>query len=442
MKCDNIKEDLSAYIDNELDEKESGEIRKHLAECKDCNKEFNELSATVALLGKMKRYTAPAFIAKAIEKEIASIGGIMKCQDVRNNLSAYIDHELIESEYVAIQNHLNQCNSCQKEYNELNVVVNRIKLLEKYTAPKALASKVEKGIKDLEKPKVISLLKYKRWLQVAVAAAAIILITININILRERPAKEPLSMAEYNRSEKSTEEPRIAMPKALSKDGSEPIMKKGASIGEVDNSKQQVLEFNKMVDISVIESLTKNLQDAEPQIYTINLERPERDIDKITELAMDLRLECQLMDKSVEKAKKEGNQQAAQTPVSSYQYAIALTVTDEEFNKLLKAIENLKTKEKEVDKDRVHDFEQKLQLSNISPEDWEATQTNDMINMQNSRFQQVKRNLQGDDAKKSPEPPLVKPKDEKKDLGHQLPKRQIIIYLVKEATQQVETKQK
>lgn len=52
MKCNEIKELLSLYIDGMLDEGERKEVEAHLSDCLDCRKEYDELSEMVALLGQ------------------------------------------------------------------------------------------------------------------------------------------------------------------------------------------------------------------------------------------------------------------------------------------------------------------------------------------------------------------------------------------------------
>lgn len=46
MRCEKIKEKLSAFIDNELDREKTSDIEKHLAECSDCNQELKILAKT------------------------------------------------------------------------------------------------------------------------------------------------------------------------------------------------------------------------------------------------------------------------------------------------------------------------------------------------------------------------------------------------------------
>ena len=47
MECNNVREELVAYIDNELSSVEARAIKTHLMGCKECNTEHNKLKATI-----------------------------------------------------------------------------------------------------------------------------------------------------------------------------------------------------------------------------------------------------------------------------------------------------------------------------------------------------------------------------------------------------------
>ena len=73
MKCNEIKELLSLYIDGMLDEGERKEVEEHLSACLECRKEYDELSEMVALLGQAGTAPVPdAFsfrLKKALKEE-------------------------------------------------------------------------------------------------------------------------------------------------------------------------------------------------------------------------------------------------------------------------------------------------------------------------------------------------------------------------------------
>ena len=47
MECNNIREELVAYIDGELSSTEEQTIEVHLADCKECAAEHNKLTTTI-----------------------------------------------------------------------------------------------------------------------------------------------------------------------------------------------------------------------------------------------------------------------------------------------------------------------------------------------------------------------------------------------------------
>jgi len=53
MNCQDIIDNLEAYIQNELGEKEAKEIEKHLAECSDCFNEYTQIKNTINLIKKV-----------------------------------------------------------------------------------------------------------------------------------------------------------------------------------------------------------------------------------------------------------------------------------------------------------------------------------------------------------------------------------------------------
>lgn len=59
MKCELIKEQLSAYLDKELNPEEKIQVERHLGECPACKKELEELSLTVETISSLPRLSAP-----------------------------------------------------------------------------------------------------------------------------------------------------------------------------------------------------------------------------------------------------------------------------------------------------------------------------------------------------------------------------------------------
>ena len=58
-KCTNIKENLSAHLDNALDAEQSNIIEEHLQSCEECTKELDELKEIVSLLSGTQNVKIP-----------------------------------------------------------------------------------------------------------------------------------------------------------------------------------------------------------------------------------------------------------------------------------------------------------------------------------------------------------------------------------------------
>ncbi len=66
MKCDRIREDLGAYLDDELDSARRSELDGHLASCEACAAELHRLRKLSKLVADVPRATAPAGLAARI----------------------------------------------------------------------------------------------------------------------------------------------------------------------------------------------------------------------------------------------------------------------------------------------------------------------------------------------------------------------------------------
>lgn len=74
MKCNEIRELLSLYIDRMLDEKQLKEVEEHLSTCDACKNEYNEMKEMLDLLGQAEMLPVPdAFsfrLKKALKEEV------------------------------------------------------------------------------------------------------------------------------------------------------------------------------------------------------------------------------------------------------------------------------------------------------------------------------------------------------------------------------------
>src|SRR3989304_5596624 len=106
----------------------------------------------------------------------------MRCEDVKENLSAYIDNELEKAELSAIGGHINQCNGCGKEEKELRALVSAVGTMPRYTAPVHIERAVEDEVNRMEKmeKRPLDISKHRFILPVAIVAAAAVLIVVNV----------------------------------------------------------------------------------------------------------------------------------------------------------------------------------------------------------------------------------------------------------------------
>jgi hypothetical protein len=70
MKCIEISELLSLYIDNMLDENQVREVEEHLSSCDACRSEYNELKETVELLGQAEMIPVPDEFSFRLKKAL------------------------------------------------------------------------------------------------------------------------------------------------------------------------------------------------------------------------------------------------------------------------------------------------------------------------------------------------------------------------------------
>ncbi|MGE5544905.1 MAG: zf-HC2 domain-containing protein, partial [Bacillota bacterium] len=106
----------------------------------------------------------------------------MRCQNVRELLSPYIDLVLSDEEKTRIEEHLAACESCRKELAELQHAVNRIRGMEKREAPSDFMNRLHERLQQEKvapfstKSRQNRLVSYTSgWLVASVASIALII---------------------------------------------------------------------------------------------------------------------------------------------------------------------------------------------------------------------------------------------------------------------------
>ena len=70
MNCENIKQLLPLYLNNELDDQQFKEVQKHLQSCSDCQSELDDMQELDTLLKThLKPETAPQFRSNRIKSQ-------------------------------------------------------------------------------------------------------------------------------------------------------------------------------------------------------------------------------------------------------------------------------------------------------------------------------------------------------------------------------------
>ena len=70
MKCNVIRELLSLYIDQMLDEGQVKDVEEHLSACNACRNEYNELKEMHELLGQVEMIPVPDALSFRLKKAL------------------------------------------------------------------------------------------------------------------------------------------------------------------------------------------------------------------------------------------------------------------------------------------------------------------------------------------------------------------------------------
>lgn len=119
LACTDLKDELSAFIDGELDAGLQGQIKEHLDSCSDCHGAHESLRLTVSIVAKGTLATAAKCpdIWGALQSKLPSV-----CELVEEDFSAYLDGELIVPAKEGVSEHLNACPPCHGKFQNLSQV--------------------------------------------------------------------------------------------------------------------------------------------------------------------------------------------------------------------------------------------------------------------------------------------------------------------------------
>lgn len=100
----------------------------------------------------------------------------MKCNDVRDRLSAYLDQEISPEMKVTIKEHLRNCNDCDGECNQMAKTTALLTLLGEQTPDASFRQTVMNALS--EKPSWVGFRLYRHPAQVLVAVATLVIIIV------------------------------------------------------------------------------------------------------------------------------------------------------------------------------------------------------------------------------------------------------------------------
>lgn len=117
LSCNQYIEDLSALLDEQLDEDRKSEVTGHLADCSQCRSQLDQMRSL------------SRFVSGGLQGEpqgVPDIWGALAgrlppvCTVIDEDLSAYIDGELTGPAQEGINQHLADCQPCRAKFKELN----------------------------------------------------------------------------------------------------------------------------------------------------------------------------------------------------------------------------------------------------------------------------------------------------------------------------------
>lgn len=112
----------------------------------------------------------------------------MRCEEIRKNLSAYIDNELAADERGVVERHLKECVACRQRYEKLVRVGSLIRHVERIEADEKRVMNIVAQVKRREQIPEIA------WFPVTIRVALLAAIIVNIalfNVFRDYRFRTP-----------------------------------------------------------------------------------------------------------------------------------------------------------------------------------------------------------------------------------------------------------
>lgn len=104
----------------------------------------------------------------------------MKCKQVQQTLSAYLDQEISDFEAKKVERHLDQCERCRLDYQALQETVGK---LDYYPQIEAADGFTEEVITGIEEEKSLSDLVFEDWLSKFILSHKLVIIVMSLFLL-------------------------------------------------------------------------------------------------------------------------------------------------------------------------------------------------------------------------------------------------------------------
>lgn len=119
MRCTETRENLVAWLDGELSPEEADQVESHLASCPACMRERAALETSGDLLARLDPPEMPGNGLAARVLQVVKSGVDPWCLHIRRELVAYTDGELGKAAARPVEEHLAECEACDRERRAL-----------------------------------------------------------------------------------------------------------------------------------------------------------------------------------------------------------------------------------------------------------------------------------------------------------------------------------
>jgi len=142
MSCPYDREELSAYVDAEVEEAAAAGIREHLRGCGTCRREVSSLKMLARMVGALPRVEPDAALTWTAERLASPTATALHCPVVLPEASALIDGEVSGEAAQSVVGHLASCDPCHRAYRDLERISEALAATEPVPVPAGLEARI------------------------------------------------------------------------------------------------------------------------------------------------------------------------------------------------------------------------------------------------------------------------------------------------------------